>query len=102
MPPNQTFLGVLRSFPSFGRNLLTSPQSAQTDEPDLPSSLCQDGLPRERNSPKNARLVSHVELAETVEFQRESIRAQIVEQGGLQARDNRGYDVLGFFLGRQR
>ena len=39
------------------------------------------------------------ELAEAVELQSESIRAQKMEQCGLQALDHRVDDVLGFLLG---
>lgn len=82
-------------------NPFPSAKQPQTDEPDLPSILCQDGLARESNPPENSRLVAHIELAEGVELQRESVRAQMIEQSGLQARDNSVYDMLGFFLGRQ-
>jgi hypothetical protein len=62
--------------------LATRPQA---DEFDLPQHLRLNGFAREPNPPANPRLVSHGELAEAVELQGESIRAQMIEQGGLQA-----------------
>lgn len=43
----------------------------------------------------------HIELAKAVELEGESIRVQMVEQGGLQAKNHRARHVLSLFLGRQ-
>jgi len=45
--------------------------------------------------------VAHVEFAEAVELQRESVRALMVEQGGFQAEDYRVHHVFSLFLGLQ-
>jgi hypothetical protein len=74
----------------------------QTDEPDLPLHLRLNGLSREPNLPANPRPVAHAKLAKAVELQRESIRAQMIEQGCLQAPNHRVDDVLSLFLRRQR
>jgi hypothetical protein len=70
------------------------PQAAQTDKPDLPPILCQQGSPRERNLPQYPRLVAHTELAEAAELQREPVRAQIVQQSGFERCDHGFYDHL--------
>src|SRR5277367_5310054 len=81
---------------------LVPPQSAQTDEPDLPSIFRQDGLSREPDLSANPRLVAHIELAETAELQRELVRAQIVEQGGFERGNHDIHDHLRLFLCWQR
>jgi hypothetical protein len=60
----------------------------QTNELDLPQRLRLYRLSGEPDLPANPRLVAHIELAEGVELQRESVRAQMIEQRDLQARDN--------------
>jgi hypothetical protein len=75
-------------------NPLPLAQRPQTDEPDLPLHLRLNGLSREPNLPANPRPVTHVELAKAIELQCESIRAQMIEQSGLQARDHGIDDVL--------
>jgi hypothetical protein len=82
-------------------NPLPLAQRPQTDEPDLPLHLRLNGLSREPNLPANPRPVTHVELAKAIELQCESIRAQMIEQSGVQARDHGIDDVLSLFLGRQ-
>lgn len=77
-------------------------QRPKTDEPDLPLHLRLNGLSCESNLSPNPRPVTHVEFAEAVELQRESIRAQMIEQGGFQAPKHRVDDVLSLFLRRQR
>jgi hypothetical protein len=77
-------------------------KNPQTDELDLPPHLRLNGLSRESNLPANPRSVAHIELAKTVEFQRESIRAQMIEKRGLQAFDHRVDYLLSLFLHRQK
>ena len=81
-------------------NPLPLPKCPQTDEPDFPFHLCLNGLSSEPNPPANPRPVAHVELAKATELQRKSIRAQMIEQGGLQAADYGADDVLSLFLRR--
>jgi hypothetical protein len=71
-------------------NPLPLAQRPQTDEPNFPLHLRLYGLSREPDSPGGARLVSHGELPEAVELQRESVRAQMIEQHGLQALAHEG------------
>jgi hypothetical protein len=75
-------------------NPLPLAKRSQIDELNLPAWPCLYGFSREPNFPPNARPVAHVELAKAVELQRESIRGQMVEQGGLQALDHGADDVL--------
>jgi hypothetical protein len=86
---------------SLSVNPLPLANQPQADEDDLAPHFRLNGLSAEPDLPAKPRLVARIELAKVVELQRESIRAQIIQQSGLQARDDRVYDVLGFFLGRQ-
>jgi hypothetical protein len=92
--------------PAMGALLSVSPFSLakrpQSDEPDLALHLRLNGLSREPNLPANPRPVAHAKLAKAIELQRESIRPQMIEQGGLQAPNHRVEDVLSLFLRRQR
>jgi hypothetical protein len=62
---------------------LSLPERTQGDESDLPFPLRQDGFSRERNFPKNPRLVPDGELAEAAEFHCEFVGSEVVEKGAL-------------------
>ena len=64
-------------------NPLPQAKCPQADELDFPPPLRLNDLPRETYFPKNSGPMTHGELPKAVEFQRESIRPQIVEQRGL-------------------
>src|SRR5487761_62745 len=83
-------------------NALLPSEIPQSDELHVAPHLRLNRLASEPDLPENPRLVANVELAEAVELQREPVRAQIVEQGGLQAPNHRVDDVLSLFLSQQR
>lgn len=86
---------VSRSTLLLSVNTLTLAERPQTDEPDLPQHLRLNDFSREPNFPSNSGFVPNEELAKAAELQRKSIRAQMVEQSGLQAPNHSVNDVLG-------
>ena len=83
-------------------NPLSLAKRPPIDELDLPPHLRLNRLARETYFPENSGPMPLGEFAKAIQLQRESIRAQMIEERGFQARDHGVDDVLSRFLSCQR